>query len=557
MFRAVHVQQQRSVALKILSAPFGTGKEARLAFSLEWEQLKGLRHPHIVRCFGGGMEDKQGYLAYELIRGESLAALLKRRGRLAWESVVDDALQIASALEYAHQQGFVHAALAPDKILVAADGPLKILDFRENRFQNAAFQSSSGLSPQSALYAAPEQFGPSPQITPKCDLYALGCILFEMLTGEPPFRASSVEQLGQLHREQPPEHISRIVLECPIWLDGLVAQLLQKDPQQRPHSMGAVRIALEETRQKMAEGVGVAEHVTSGISALKTSADRREAARLLGKQPKKRKRRVADQAPFYERAWFLALCLVLLLLGGVWMMWPPSEEKLFRRAEALMASGDEGAARRARTEYLEPLLARFPAGQHAAQAQQWIDEMDMDLAERRLRRKLKLGQDLETEGERLLAEAWRFEQFGDKLTSLEKYESMVDLLPSEPANRPYRNIARREAAALQGEGNLAEQRRAFLDSRLADAARLAEEGKQDEAERIWRSILNLYGNRPELSEFADRARRALGESLLQGRPNAVRTDEPGGEDGASLSRSEPADRILPAEPPNSETYNTP
>ncbi len=515
MFRAVHVQQQRSVALKVFPAPFGTGKEARLAFSLEWEQLKALRHPNIVRCFGGGMEDKRGFLAYELIRGESVASILKRRGRLAWETVVEYALQIAAALEYAHEQGVVHEALTTDKILVADDGRVLVSDFRDQRHKHPAFQSSAGRTPYSARYLAPEQWEDPPSITPKCDMYALGCILFEMVTGKPPFNGSTIEQLAEQHRSEAPDRVSRQALECPIWLDSLIHQMLEKDPQRRPHSMAAVRIALEEMQKKIVEGVGVAEHATSGLSALKTSVDRREAARVLGKKQRKRKARVDDGTPFYERVWFLALCLLVVMGASAWALWPPSEEKLFRRAEALLASGEVTDQRRAREQYLEPLLSRFPNGQFAAQAREILDEMDMDAAIRRLEIKLKLGRTLDNEGERLLAEAREFQQFGDKLAALEKYESMIDLLPDTDENRPYRNIARRNAAELQGEGNLAEQRRAFLEERLADADTLYADGKSREAERIWRSIINLYSKHSELDEYVQRARRALGESLLE------------------------------------------
>lgn len=510
VYRAIHVSQKRSVALKLFAAPFGTGREARLAFSSEWEILKSLRHPHLVRCFGGGLEGMQGFLVSELVDGESLAAVLQRRGRISWELVVDYAVQLVQGLEYMHEQNALHLALATDKILLAEDGAVKIADIRFRRDKGSAFLSAKGLTVAAAHYAAPEQFRADAEVSTRTDLYGLGCILYELLTGSPPFTDTTVPELARQHQEDEPERASRLVLDCPVWLDAFVHQLLEKDPARRPHSMAAARLALKRAQDNLAKGMGVAEHVSRGLSPLRTTADRKEAARVLGRNPKKRKRPpAAERPPFYESVWFLSLCLLLLIAGGTWALWPLNEDQLFRRAERLMADGDEEAARRARADYLEPLLRRFPRGEHAHQARDILDRMDMELAERRLRNKLKLGRELGGEAERLLAEAWQFQQFGDQFTALDKFESMIDLLPNEEENRPYRNIARREAAALQGQGNLAQKRREFIQQRLNDADQLVQEGKLPEAERIWRSMVSLYQNHPDLNTLVDVARQRL------------------------------------------------
>lgn len=514
VYRAIHVSQRRPVAIKLFSASFGTNRQARLDFSSEWELLKGLRNPHIVRCFGGGMDGGQGFLVYELVHGDSLAAQLERRGRVGWDLVTEYARQMVVALEYAHEQNFIHQALATDKVLVTPEGTVKIADFRFGRDQGSSFLSSPGLTASAARYAAPEQFRRDREVSTRTDLYSLGCILYELLTGQPPFQGDSVAELGRQHQEEEPERVSRLVLDCPVWLDAFVHQLLVKDPAQRPHSMAAARLALQRAQENLAKGVGVAEHASRGLSPLKSAADRQEAARVLGKKRKKKKKRSssANETPFYESAWFLALCLVVLIAGGTWALWPLSEEQLFRRAEQLLVSDEEAAARRARADYLEPLLRRFPQGQYADQTREILDEMDMDLAERRLRNKLKLGRELGGEAERLLSEAWQFQQFGDQFTALDKFESMLDLLPDEQDNRPYRNIARREIASLQGEGNLAQRRRDFIQGRLDDAELLVQEDKRLEAERIWRSILSLYQNHPELSPLVEAARQRLNET---------------------------------------------
>jgi hypothetical protein len=185
-----------------------------------------------------------------------------------------------------------------------------------------------------------------------------------------------------------------------------------------------------------------------------------------------------------------------------------------------LATGAAGDARRARSDYLEPLLRRFPKGKHAEEARAEIARMDMELAEARLRNKLKLGQELQTEGDRLLAEAWQFQQFGDAATALEKFESMLDILPEDAASRTYRNIAGREIEKLR-ESGVSADRKAFLQQRLQTADEQAEKGNTSEAQRIWRSVITLYRGNPELADLVAQA-----EERLAAQKNSEEESEP-------------------------------
>ncbi len=133
VWRAVHVQFQRSIAVKMFTAPFGGTHEARADFAAEWETLETLQHPAIVRCYGGGFEQTDGYLAHELVQGETLASQLNRLGRLSWETVLDLAEPLADALEYLHGKKIVHGAIGPDKVLIAGLSPI-LIDVRLHRF---------------------------------------------------------------------------------------------------------------------------------------------------------------------------------------------------------------------------------------------------------------------------------------------------------------------------------------------------------------------------------------------------------------------------------------
>ena len=508
VYRAVHLEKHRTVALKLFSLSLEPNAASAAEFAREWEVLKSLKHPHIVRCYGGGLEGNQGYLAYELIRGESLAGLLKMRRRMPWEMVIEFALQICAGLECAHEKGVVHEALAPDKLLLDVDGHVQIADLRLNRSQQTVFRAATKLTPVAAVYLAPEQTLPGP-VTHKVDLYAFGCILFEMLTGEPPCAGNTVEDVFAAHQNAIPPHVATIVFDCPVWLDALVAQMLEKDPAKRPHGAAAVRLALQEIKRRVAEGTGVTEHAAGGISALKVGANRTDARKLLGRDEYASEPAV----PFHETTWFLAVCLacvLAVLAGGIaWTFWPLGPEQMLAKADALMATSEKQKWHEAREKYLDPLLAKHPGSEYAARAQGHIDVIEIDQAETRLRLNLRFSRPANSEGERLYVDAYNFEQFGDRLTALEKYQSLVTLLQEKVKERPYVNLAHRQIARLQEDKN-AKDRREFLSDRLHKADQLAASGDRVEAHKIWQSIVTLYASNRELQPFVERAQDRLG-----------------------------------------------
>src|SRR5262249_30616044 len=155
-----------------------------------------------------------------------------------------------------------------------------------------------------------------------------------------------------------------------------------------------------------------------------------------------------DTGPIYERTWFLAACLAGLVGVVTWAVWPMSEEQLLAKAKPLMESSDPVDWDRANTEYLSALQKRFPTGSSASAVQQYIDKIEMHKAEEKLRLKNRLGKEPTSEGERLYSQARQYELFGDRVTALEKYESMIQVLGDAPESRPYANLARRQKAQI-------------------------------------------------------------------------------------------------------------
>ncbi len=238
VWRAIHVQLKRAIAVKVFSSPFGGTPEARAAFAQEWETLKQFDHPAIVRCFGGGFEETDAYLAHELIEGDTLASQLERRSRLSWESVLDLAEPIADALKYLHQRGCVHGSIQPDKIIFAGLSPV-LIDVRVDRV-STPFRTNRPPTPQEISLMPPELMrGPKRIVTAYGSLLARCDALFRAhrSTADP---GDTIKEVSDNVVSEVPEPPASIVMDCPVWFNKLVMQLLAKDPAARPHGAPAV-----------------------------------------------------------------------------------------------------------------------------------------------------------------------------------------------------------------------------------------------------------------------------------------------------------------------------
>jgi serine/threonine-protein kinase len=312
VYRARYVVNNRTVAVKILPSDV-TDKTALARFERETELLKDLRHPNIVRSFGGVCEDKCRFYAMELVEGGSLEDVLQRRGRLPWEQVVEYALQMCAALECSHRHGIIHRDVKPANFLIASNGQLKLSDFGLASVAAQRKITQPGKTAGTFLYMAPEQIKGA-EITPRTDLYALGCVLFEMLTGKPPFAAETPAATLERHCRQPPPRVSEIALDCPVNLDRLVDRLLEKDPAKRPQTAVDVARELRSVSQTVtvmpAKKIGA--HTTVGNRPVEAPTRRNETVppsdAVLGTPP----RGAAYLKPVAAAG---AVCLLIALLA--------------------------------------------------------------------------------------------------------------------------------------------------------------------------------------------------------------------------------------------------
>jgi serine/threonine-protein kinase len=352
VYRARQVEQNREVALKFITLPPDVEREsALLKINHEANVLKALDHPNLVKVFGAGCEGKHVFFAHEVIEGETLASLLLRRGRLAPDLVIDYARQIASALEYLHQNEIIHSKLTTDKLIVDGAGLVHISDLRLNRSRKRRWDAAKRASLETAAYMPPEQLL-GQGATSKSDVYTLGVIMFEMLTGKLPYEPQTMAQLARDKQDARVPRVSDTVISCPGWLDKLVRKMMLPDPKRRPHSIRAVIMTLDQIHALEQNKVAAAEEMTRGFSALAAGSDRAEARRVMGMKQRERapekETSILQGIPFLAGA--LGLIAILVTVALIWTF-AGNPADLMERANALLASSDADDWRDARKLY--------------------------------------------------------------------------------------------------------------------------------------------------------------------------------------------------------------
>lgn len=515
-YRAIHLQQKTHVALRLMSVPLGMTAEGKKRFMEEMERQKELRHDHIARCFGGGVDGNDVYVVHELVGGESLADRLKRVERLPWESALQCGLQLCSALQFAHNAGWLHEHLNPSQIVFDPAGEnVKLIGYKGEVVRRL---SNRPLGVTELAYQSPEQFNPPVTPHPAIDIYSLGAVLYHTLTGQPPFANESINALRASILEEAPPQVASIVFDCPVWLSKIVEQLLNKNPVQRPFTAAAVSMALREAEKRAMSGASVVEHAVGGFSPLQMNLDKEEAEKVLGVRPKKSKKK-AD-VPLFERPLVLIASIAAAIALIAFFMMPLSEEQMYERAASLMAETENEAAyyAEARDKYLLPMLSRFPDGKHAAWAQEQLDLIAMRSAESRMARHERLRQDPDSEGERRYSEARRYEQFGDRITALDKYRAIVELYQSNEDERAFVNLSRRQIAAIEAKPPDEAELLAFLNTKLDEADQMFAGGDVSAAKKVWDSVISLYNGNAEMVSVVSRAQLQLDKMKEVSRP---------------------------------------
>jgi len=265
VWRGEDVLLNRAVAVKLL--PTGrAGDESFLArFRAEARYSASLSHPGIARVYDYGESAEFGgaYLIMELVQGEPLSAILARAGRLSPDATLDIIGQAARALDAAHQAGIVHRDIKPGNLLVAGGGTTKITDFgiaTAVRAAQASHLTETGMVMGTAMYVSPEQATGAP-VDASSDIYSLGVVAYECLSGHVPFMASEPLAIAYAHKHAP---VPALPPDVPQPVAELVYDMLAKTPAGRPASARAVADRADMLREALALGAGGARLAASG-----------------------------------------------------------------------------------------------------------------------------------------------------------------------------------------------------------------------------------------------------------------------------------------------------
>ncbi|MFI1606963.1 serine/threonine-protein kinase [Streptomyces griseofuscus] len=248
VWKAHDPKVDRLVAVKVLTSDGSADNDRQVArFAREAAVVGGLSHPHIVTVhdFGSVLQNgrQYAYLVMELLRGKPLSVVLEG-GRLPLPEVVRTAACVADALGTAHQAGLTHRDIKPSNIVIRPNGTATVVDFGITKSSDARHDiTTSGVLIGTPAYIAPECFKGS--FDHRSDLYSLGCVLYEMITGHPPFTGTSWHLVNQ-HLNEQPAPLLRLRLATPSELVALVTRLLAKDPAGRPADAFEVMLALRE-----------------------------------------------------------------------------------------------------------------------------------------------------------------------------------------------------------------------------------------------------------------------------------------------------------------------
>ncbi|NQT86494.1 serine/threonine protein kinase [bacterium] len=365
VYRARHVETDAVAAVKVLQPVLAADRAFLLRFRREVQALQQIHHPNVIEVYEVGSEGDRHYYAMEFLE-RTLADLL-RGGPLAPVKALQIARQVADGLGAAHASSIFHRDIKPENILFDAEGCVKISDFGIAKVAEATRMTQTGTIIGTPAYMAPEQ-AEGPNVDGRADVYSLGVVLYEMVTGRVPFEGKTALDVLRKHRFSLPENPKSINLRLSSSLSSFILQMLDKSPPRRPPNMEALATAFERMEHNLTRGT-------------EPRPDPRPRERKASEVADQYERAVARVVRWAKIAGIVAAAALVVYLGYRWNHYTnltPSD--YLREARAAEGESDSSAI-----EGYEGLIERFPDSDEAVAARQRINAIRQRAAEARAR----------------------------------------------------------------------------------------------------------------------------------------------------------------------------
>lgn len=321
VFKAIDEMLERTVAIKILKEDYAMDNAFRDRFKQEAKAVANLYHPNIVTVHDFGVDEDQVFIVIEFIDGKDLKSLINEKGHFSVEDTVGLMAQACAGVGYAHRAGLVHCDIKPHNMLVSNDFRLKVTDFGIAR----ALASIHPDEKSEVVWGSPHYFSPEQASgqapSPASDVYSLGVILYELLTGKLPFEANGSTELARMHREETPIPPRRLNSAIPEALEDITLKVLSKEPAARYRTadqFGRVLMNFGELNKEKT-GPIILPKLSNGPKEGEISADPSE----TGSQPEESplpfetesEQEVEESEPIDWVTWILALAAFTAVLG--------------------------------------------------------------------------------------------------------------------------------------------------------------------------------------------------------------------------------------------------
>lgn len=251
VYKAYDNIDDRIVAIKILKDEYLTNEEFKRRFKNESKAIAVLSHPNIVRVYNVSFGDRLQYIVMEYVDGITLKEYIEQQGVINWKEAVHFTGQILAALQHAHDKGIVHQDIKPQNIMLLQDGTIKVTDFGIARFSRMDSKTTSENAIGSVHYISPEQ-ARGEMTDDKADIYSVGVVMYEMLTGQLPFQSDNAVSVAIMQLQQDPKRPREIVPTLPIGLEQITIRAMQKNPNDRYRSAAEMLMDINEFKRNPA-----------------------------------------------------------------------------------------------------------------------------------------------------------------------------------------------------------------------------------------------------------------------------------------------------------------